>query len=63
MSNDVYIIFFENILFNAVKYNDNLSVEIVIRILKEKQSGKDYLRIEFIDNGIGIPDNQKKENL
>jgi len=58
-ANEFLLDVFENILFNAVKYNDNLSVEIVIRILKEKQSGKEYLRIEFIDNGIGISDQRK----
>ncbi|RZJ56166.1 MAG: HAMP domain-containing histidine kinase [Flavobacterium sp.] len=39
-----------NLLDNAVKYC-NEKPEILIRILKENQS----LKLEFVDNGIGIP--------
>ena len=59
-ANDLLIDVFENILLNAVKYNDNEMVEIVIKTSKIKKNKKKYVKIEFIDNGIGIPDSRKK---
>ncbi|NVM53230.1 MAG: PAS domain S-box protein [Candidatus Helarchaeota archaeon] len=50
----------ENILQNAVKYNQNSLVEIVIRISREQEAGTDYLKMEFIDNGIGVKDHSKQ---
>ena len=51
---------FENILGNAVKYNENPVVEINIKISREILESSDYLRMEFLDNGIGISDHRKK---
>lgn len=51
---------FDNIMINAVKHNKNLSVEIIIRISKKKTEGKTYIKIEFLDNGMGISDERKK---
>jgi len=51
---------FDNILTNAIKYNDNSIVEIQIIISKERIENQNFLKLEFIDNGIGIPDNRKK---
>ncbi|MFX1570742.1 MAG: PAS domain S-box protein [Promethearchaeota archaeon] len=51
---------FENILNNAVKYNNNPIVEITIRISKSQFDDKNFIKIEFIDNGIGISDECKK---
>ncbi|MCJ7772040.1 MAG: PAS domain S-box protein, partial [Desulfobacterales bacterium] len=51
---------FENILINAIKYNKNPTVEILVKISKEKITSINYLKIEFIDNGIGIDDSRKK---
>jgi PAS domain S-box-containing protein len=50
---------FENILVNAIKYCDNLTVEILVKISKEKIENKNYIRFEFMDNGIGIDDSRK----
>lgn len=50
---------FENILVNAIKYNENPTVEILVKISKEKKESINYLKIEFIDNGIGIKDSRK----
>jgi len=52
---------FENIMINAINYNNNPVVEIFIRISKKLDLKKgNLIKIEFIDNGIGIPDSQKK---
>jgi PAS domain S-box-containing protein len=51
---------FENILINAVKYNENQIVEIIIKISKEQKENINYLKMEFLDNGIGIDDLRKK---
>ncbi|MFX1536766.1 MAG: ATP-binding protein [Promethearchaeota archaeon] len=51
---------FENLLFNAVKHNNNPMVEILIKMAKEKNQNIEHLKIEVIDNGVGIPDEMKK---
>lgn len=51
---------FENILINAVKYNEHEHVIIHINLSKETQNNKDYLKMEFLDNGIGISDEDKE---
>ncbi len=51
---------FENILINAVKYNENLTVDIVIKISPDNREEKEYIKMEFIDNGIGVADKKKK---
>jgi len=50
---------FGNILNNAVKYNDTPLVEILIKYSKEQRDEINYIKFEFIDNGIGVLDNQK----
>jgi PAS domain S-box-containing protein len=59
-ANELLLDVFENILNNAVKHNENPIIEIFIKISKEKEQDKNYIMIEFIDNGIGIPDDDKK---
>ena len=51
---------FRNILINAVNYNDNPTVEILIRNSIVKKEGIKNLKIEFIDNGIGVTEDRKK---
>ena len=51
---------FENILINAVKYNENSTVEIMIKFSEERKIGINYIKLEFMDNGRGIPDSIKK---
>jgi PAS domain S-box-containing protein len=51
---------FENVLINAVKYNENPSVEIKIVLSSNVHDGKNYYKLEFIDNGIGVADDRKK---
>ncbi len=59
-ANDLLIDVFENILNNAVKYNNNPKVDINIRISIEYEDGQKFIKIEFIDNSIGISDARKK---
>ena len=51
---------FDNILINAVKYNENSPVDIQIKITKKKSENENYIKMEFLDNGIGVQDNEKK---
>ncbi len=60
-SNRLLLDVFENILFNAIKYNEKLKIEIDVRISKEIKGDIKYIRVEFIDNGIGVPDVMKKQ--
>ncbi|MFX1298169.1 MAG: PAS domain S-box protein, partial [Promethearchaeota archaeon] len=51
---------FDNILDNAVKYNNNQIVEVLIRITKMQKDTTSYIKVEFMDNGFGIKDSSKK---
>ncbi|MEE9378683.1 MAG: HAMP domain-containing sensor histidine kinase [Candidatus Lokiarchaeia archaeon] len=51
---------FDNILINAMKYNENPNVEISINVSKTQVDGITFNKFEFTDNGIGVPDNRKK---
>jgi signal transduction histidine kinase len=51
---------FENILHNSIKYNKNPEVKIQVIFTIEQKQGKDYIKIEFLDNGIGILDESKE---
>ncbi len=59
-ANELLFDVFQNILNNAVRYNDNPLPVIFIKISKERQENKNYVKIEFIDNGIGVSDDLKK---
>ncbi len=59
-ANDLLFEVFENVLNNAVKYNNNSTIEIFVRISKSQKEKIKYLKIEFIDNGIGIRDGRKE---
>ncbi|MBY8986648.1 MAG: HAMP domain-containing histidine kinase [Candidatus Lokiarchaeota archaeon] len=50
---------FENVLINAIKYNRNNVVQIEVVISKVETQYKNYVKIEFKDNGIGIDDARK----
>ena len=59
MANDILQEVFDNILINSVKYTSVDSPEIFVKISKEKRDKIKYVKIEFIDNGIGIADDRK----
>ena len=58
-ANDLLLEAFENLLMNAVNHNENPIIEILIRISEEEREGLNYIKVEFIDNGIGIEDSRK----
>ncbi|MFX1394996.1 MAG: sensor histidine kinase [Promethearchaeota archaeon] len=58
--NKLLIEVFENILINAVRHNDNPRIEIIIKVSKVRIKSKNYIKIEFIDNGIGVEDWRKE---
>lgn len=42
-------------------HNKNKIIEVLIKVSKEKYDQIPYIKIEFIDNGIGISNERKKE--
>ncbi|MGV9204617.1 MAG: ATP-binding protein [Promethearchaeia archaeon] len=52
---------FENILINAVRHNENTTVKITVKAKKVTRDDKSYVRIEIMDNGIGIPHEVKEK--
>ena len=56
MANELLSEIFENIIINSIKYNRNkvIQVEVVISVIDIYY--KNYVKIEFKDNGIGIDD-------
>ena len=54
---------FDNLLINAIDHNINPIIEITIKISKEQQNDMNYLKIEFLDNGIGVEDTMKGKIL
>lgn len=60
-ANELLPVIFENILINAVKHNENPSVEILIKLSEYQKNSINYLKLEFIDNGRGITDEVKEK--
>ena len=63
LGNELLIDICDNLLNNAVKYNDNekeIKIEIIISKMIEDEIP--YLKIEFKDYGMGVP-NERKETI
>ncbi|MFX0070508.1 MAG: ATP-binding protein [Candidatus Hermodarchaeota archaeon] len=60
MANEFLRDVFENVLFNAIKHNLKSEIEIIINLSNEKHDENSYIKIEFIDNARGIPEEAKK---
>lgn len=60
-ANELLIDVFENVLINAIKFNDNPIIEISIQVSKMSGNNINHFTFEFFDNGIGIPDNMKEK--
>jgi len=58
-ANEFLLDVFENILHNAVKYNEKPTIDVQISVSKVQNDSTNYLKMEFMDNGIGIPDENK----
>jgi signal transduction histidine kinase len=59
-ANELLVEVFENLLINAVLHNLNDSVDITIQITQTLKENRSQIKIEFIDNGIGITDDRKE---
>jgi signal transduction histidine kinase len=51
---------FENILINGIIHNENKVKKLWIRVSEIQDRDKGFVKIEFMDNGIGISDNRKQ---
>lgn len=58
---DLLIDAFENILINGAIHNDSEMVKLWIEMSIISGSDTEKVKIEFKDNGVGIPDEQKKK--
>ena len=61
-ANDLLLDIFDNILINAINHNRNEQIDIMIKLSILNEEERRLIKLEFIDNGIGIP-NQLKENI
>lgn len=59
-ANEFLLDVLENILHNAIKYNHNEFVKIYVEITKVVNNSKNFIKIEFKDNGMGIIDEKKE---
>jgi len=59
-ANELIVEVFENLLVNAVLHNLNYSVDVSVQITQFLKENRNYIKIEFIDNGIGITDDRKE---
>ncbi|MBY9015185.1 MAG: PAS domain S-box protein [Candidatus Lokiarchaeota archaeon] len=50
---------FENLLINGVIHNDSEKIRLWINLSKVYQEDKNFVKIEFKDNGLGIIDGRK----
>ncbi len=57
---DLLLDAFENILLNGGIHNDNDKIQLWIKISKIQKEGKNFVKIEFKDNGTGIIEARKK---
>ena len=60
LADEFLIDVFENILINAIKHNNNQIVKINVNISIIYENQNELLRVEFKDNGKGIPESRKK---
>jgi signal transduction histidine kinase len=59
-ANEYLLDIFKIVMVNAVYHNENLEKEIIIKVSKTEKDTNKFIKFEFIDNGIGIPDAIKK---
>ncbi|MFX1420417.1 MAG: ATP-binding protein [Promethearchaeota archaeon] len=59
-ANEFLLDVYENILHNAIKYNQNRPITIQIDISRSSDGKNNYIKMDFKDNGIGIVDENKE---
>ncbi|MEJ2248539.1 MAG: HAMP domain-containing sensor histidine kinase [Candidatus Lokiarchaeota archaeon] len=61
LANELIVDIFENLFQNAIHHNENEAKEIIINVkeVSDTKANKDFVQIEFIDNGKGIEDKRK----
>ncbi|MEJ2278362.1 MAG: PAS domain S-box protein [Candidatus Lokiarchaeota archaeon] len=52
---------FNNLFMNAIVYNNNPVVELIIIVSKQQENNIDYVKVEIIDNAKGITDEYKEK--
>ncbi|MHA1148681.1 MAG: PAS domain S-box protein [Promethearchaeota archaeon] len=60
MADEFILDAFVNLINNTIKYNNNLEICIEIKASIIQKEGLDFIKVEVIDNGRGIPDSKKK---
>jgi len=60
-ANELITDVFENLLINAIRHNQNSLVEILIKFSRVVKNGVNCIKLEFIDNGIGILPEMKEK--
>ena len=56
---DLLIDAFENVLVNGVIHNESKQIKLEVQPSLLEDNGEDWVKIEFKDNGIGIPEKKK----
>jgi signal transduction histidine kinase len=54
---------FNNILGNAIKHNNNEIIKVWIELSQTTFKDREYYKVEFCDNGYGIPEDIKEQIL
>jgi signal transduction histidine kinase len=62
-ANDLLLDVFENILMNSIVYNKSERIQIEVIISEVLEFNKQYIKLEFKDNGIGIENKRKIQIL
>ncbi|TXT65017.1 MAG: putative Histidine kinase [Promethearchaeota archaeon] len=58
--NELFSNIFENLLLNSIQHNTNKTKLINIILSIFEKDGKDYIKLQIVDNGVGINDKMKK---
>ncbi len=61
MANELLLDVFENLIMNSIIYNKNEKVHITVYVSVIEENNRDYVKLEFKDNGIGIEDDHKQK--
>lgn len=60
-ANELLLDVFENIFSNAISYNNKDKIELEVKITEIERNSNPFVKIEFIDNGMGIQDARKQK--